>query len=170
MNIAHQLDGNVIQLIQNNISCIVAAALTHIGDKNRTGGFLCLTTHDGIVLMQMLVGKLSDPVKADKYRRLSLEKCERLARNPDHLSCWPTRNTSDEMYGGAVRGNTMLLGFSGFPELYDESCMLAFGEQMGELEPSRIIYIASTSKNETAKIMLSHIPFEWDAPTAAFRG
>jgi hypothetical protein len=104
---------------------VVADALSLMGDPNRKGGYFCLSrTNARRILLVTQIGEIDSDEKADKYRLFCQEKSIRLACWPDHVSSFQSRNESAEQYGGAILTSEYILSFSGFPELWDEACML----------------------------------------------
>ncbi len=120
--------------------------------QDRAGGYFCLTTDDGTLLLLCPFGNI--PLgKFAKYAALSQEKAQRLAAHPEHASSWQSRseNDADLRFGGAIRANGYIYSFSGLPELGDEAVMLVTALLTGASENERsqraIEDIAEMSRN-----------------------
>ena len=95
--------------------------------KDRHGAYLCVAESRGFPLLIAPIGIVPEE-KADKYLSFCQEKVRRLARHPEHVSSWQSRNPDADEWGGAVRIQTafgeLLVSMSGFPELGDEAFVL----------------------------------------------
>ncbi len=130
------------------IEVLVAAACAMSGDAEKKGGHLCVTDGQGNLLFEKVIGEIPDPEKAAKYGRLALEKCQRLANNPLHVSSWQSRNEGEEKYGGAIRVNdSLFFGFSGLPELLDEAVVLTSAVMSADMTLCNVQLVVRASNN-----------------------
>lgn len=119
----------------------------------RFGGYLCVADTDtGIPLLTAVIGTPTSE-KGTKYQRFAEEKCARLALNPTYVSSWQTRNTDLNQFGGAVRTSRRILGFSGFPELWDEALCIAVALEMGEMREATVLEILKASNGNIDRVM-----------------
>jgi hypothetical protein len=91
--------------------------------KDRDGGCLSYGTQEGKILFIEKIREVS-PEKVEKYHSLAPEKVGRLARHPKHMLSSESRDPEKNQWGGAVRGDVYLRGFSGLTEQLDEIAML----------------------------------------------
>lgn len=99
------------------------------------------------------VGHVPDD-KHDRYSELSLEKIERLARNPGHLLSGQSADPERDKWPGAVRddnsgkdGDDGLAGVSGLPALADEAMALNWLVRIGLLSRQGAVERAKISNN-----------------------
>jgi len=106
---------------------------------NRRGYLTLMDGITGEIILTVPFGEI--PVeKREKYLRLSQEKAQRLftqitinlpSGTTHHTSSFQSRNEEKEQYGGAIYCNfhsfSIILSFSGTPELADEAMMLVLG-------------------------------------------
>lgn len=135
----------------DDIVLAVVVTLKEVNRPDRAGGYVSLFDFfDPSPLLVLKVGtfEFSEPERAEDCFKYSQEKGIRLQDNPDHVSSWQSRDFDRKKYGGAVRGNGVILSFSGCPEKHDELAMVRAGLQLG-LFPNydRIREIATISEN-----------------------
>lgn len=90
-------------------------------NQKRFGGYLTiLDAQDGKLLLVLACGVV--PLeKAEKYRRLSLEKAQRVFENKEHNTSWDTQDEANAKYPGAIRGTEAIYSFSGQKPDVDEA-------------------------------------------------
>jgi hypothetical protein len=128
---------------------LIPEAVDLINDPKRKGGYLCVTMPTGTPLCVLIVGEVEPEEKAQKYFEFCQEKAKRLAANAGHVSSWQSRDESQNRYGGAIRTGKFILSFSGFPEDWDEACMVVAAQQCGfEINLPLIKKISGNTKIE----------------------
>jgi len=119
----------------------------------RFGGYLCIADMDtGIPLLTVVIGNPTSE-KGTKYKQLAEEKCARLAKHRGHVSSWQTRDVDSNQFGGAVRTSRRILGFSGFPEHWDEALCVAVAVEVGEMSDKLATEILWASQNDVRRVM-----------------
>lgn len=117
------------------------------------GGYLCVADMDtGIPLLTAVIGTPSSE-KGTKYQRFAEEKCSRLAKHSNHVSSWQTRDVDSLQFGGAIRTLRRILGFSGFPEPWDEALCIATALEVGEMNEELAKKILEASGNDVRRVM-----------------
>ncbi len=93
--------------------------------NRRPGGFFCIA--DGKTGLPLLVKVVGSPPedKGEKYFSFAQEKARRLAKHPEHMSSWESRDPESDQWSGAVRYGGLIFSFSGLPELADEALILS---------------------------------------------
>lgn len=123
----------------------------------RTGGFLCAgRARDRGPISRYLfheeIGLVSNE-KRPKYKRLSKEKVDRLARNGTHLLSWQSQRPELEEYQGSAKASDgyalWYVGFSGLRAEDDECLVLIFFVRMGMLDLAEAVRRARISDNAT---------------------
>lgn len=136
-------------------------------EEERWGGILHISdpaVYVSIVtpsLAEVLLGRVEDPAKLLKYKRLANEKSHRLMRFPNHDSSWESRDESKRMFAGAIRAQSFLLSFSGLPELADEAlvlCVATIAEVMHHQTAARIATMSGSIRFYEA--FLVHVGIE----------
>lgn len=155
----NQIPGSALRPIIDHIGHIIGAACKASGNPEKKGGYLCIADHNGNVQLLMLVGEIEDSAKAEKYRQLVQEKCQRLAANPEHVSVAQSADGTVGKPAGAIRGLSSLYGFSGLPPLLDEASMLATALAAGDIDPVTIQEVIKVTNNPFAKDMLPESVF-----------
>ncbi len=132
---------------------LLAVASQNIGivaekfGQGRSGGCVCVADKAGIVVAKAFVGSPSFS-KTAKYWEFAEEKVHRLAMiHRDHISSWQSRNEEANQYGGAIRMENGLLGFSGLPELVDEAFGLGLARVESLISKQRMEQIVHASQN-----------------------
>ena len=106
-------DGILTNLIQ----------LFYKNDPDRRGGYLTVLDRYGGTYTVIGIGQIPK-LQSERCFRLSLEKCNRLASHPNHLSSWQSRNPNEGKWGGAISTGQYILSFSGLSEPGDEALVL----------------------------------------------
>jgi len=158
----------------------LSEVLTALGDKagGRTGGmlrmFIAVNSDDGPKgwrrLYESRVGEQADEEDWQKYEFISMEKFLRLAKTYAQLgyvSSWQSRNVNAWEYGGAfiVRFHlhdanfgdgmcTLLVAFSGLPEIADEAFVLKVLQKIGWGSMDQYAGLLNYSNNEFASELL----------------
>ena len=114
-------------------------------DGRSGGGYFCLANEVGQPLLISKVGE-PDPQKLGKYLEFCQEKAARLASHAEHRLSRSSRNPALLQFGGAVRGTTHILSFSGLPELLDEILTVLTALETNELGFADAVMLA-TSEN-----------------------
>ncbi len=81
------------------------------------------------------------------FRRVN-EKLERLKASPELLASWQSRNTDEEMYGGAIRAGEYIFSFSGLSEHADEMICLLVAIELEALSCDEAYRIAKETGNQ----------------------
>ncbi len=116
--------------------------------NGKTSGFLCVRSTASKAMILKPYGEIPN-AKRHRYSTLSMEKSTRLEAYPSHKSSWQSRDVELNRWGGAVRTPTMLVSFSGLPELLDEALVLAIS--------ARALLITEFQAEDIARI--SNNPF-----------
>lgn len=141
--------GQILHLVDRICEKVIRRTLP-IDEEWRQGGWLVLawstkeeSYHHLLPFLHRGVGTtLAD--RAPKYQSYSLEKAQRLHRNPDHQTSWESRDEKLECYGGAIRANNeLIVSFSGFSEQWDEAISLFVAIQVGHLDMKQAMRIAN---------------------------
>ena len=120
--------------------------LAEAGKPDKCGGYFVLLDDKGHLQLVSCIG-LNPFEKVRKRVELAWEKCGRLLDNPEDLTSFDTRNPDAERFGGAVRGRTLVFGFSGLPELWDEAAMFVVAIITGELTKDEVLSKISEARN-----------------------
>jgi len=119
------------------------------------GGFLSIiSSEDGRLLLRRPIGTYNKE-NEDKYKDFSLEKAQRLFRNlsKDHYSSWQSRNPEKEAWGGAILAKSLIISFSGLPELHDEAFSLVMAVKLDVLNYFEAKNITVISGNEAFNLL-----------------
>lgn len=131
----------------------VVAVAEAFGD-GRTGGCLHARLTDGTPLLDELLVGQPDPAKLSKYIEFATqEKPDRLLEHPTHILSWQSRNPDANQWGGAIIlpmgvTHSIVIAFSGFPEMVDEAFCLALAVQMKWVSITAANEIAAISSNQ----------------------
>lgn len=131
-------------------------------DPDRTGGWFAFWRGDpsGEIVTPVvgLPAGLVSPERHLKYIHFANEKAVRLARRPDDVSSFQSRDESDpdrmkHKYGGAIRcglldGMRLIFAFSGFSELEDEAVCVILARRARQLADDALFAIIKASRNE----------------------
>lgn len=123
-------------VMQKNAEAVISMVRKLMKRPDKRGGYVCIATRTGEVLAIFLVGTVPNEMKAAIYRAYCQEKAQRLGRKSNHISSWESRDESIMCYGGAVRAGELIFSFSGFPEHWDEACMIALANISGYYIPT----------------------------------
>ena len=102
-------------------------SLRKFHDREWHGGYLCFAEEKtGVPFFTRFFGFM-EPERARLSWDFCLEKASRLARHPEHLSSFQSRDEGADKYGGAIRLARLglIASFSGLPEKVDEVSLLA---------------------------------------------
>lgn len=137
-----------------NIATFFAERIANFYEPGRPGcGYLSIfDPADGRLIFTAEIGK--NPLEKFAGRlRNSLEKGQRLAGLPTHLSSWQSRDEKKEKWGGAIRCR-YIVSFSGLPEHADEALCIAIAKFFGWMnDPSAeavIFQLSGNTKGEEA--------------------
>jgi hypothetical protein len=86
--------------------------------KDRKGGYYCVAELNGSTISVTRICVVRDE-KRERYESLAQEKVQRLGQNPRHVLSLQSRDEAKDRWGGAVRGQEYLHGFSGLTERLD---------------------------------------------------
>jgi hypothetical protein len=114
----------------------------------RDSGYLTIfddATGKGILLICMI--RICPSEKAGRYLVLSQEKASRLSKSPSDISSYQTRDATADKWGGAVRAGSIVISFSGLPELADEAVSVYVARRMGLMDKSQMQKVANISGN-----------------------
>lgn len=154
-------DDGVRQLarILSRITPVFESAMMQMKAPNRKGAALTIMNIDKEMIFSFttFVGRPAAD-KKEKYWNLSIEKSERLLTFPKHLSSFQSKDESKDRYGGAIRTELLLIGVSGFPELWDEAVSLVLAAIGGATTFEQAEYIASISRNPYFKPLFEASP------------
>ena len=114
--------------------------LNELGDSRR--GYLTLMNGiTGEIVFTAPFGEIPEE-KNEKYFELSQEKANRLFTYVNmhlpngHTTSFESRNEEEQKYGGAIylngRQSSVILSFSGMPELIDEAMMLVLADMLAK--------------------------------------
>lgn len=118
--------------------------------ENKSGYFTIRRKKDGRILLIAQIGECPDIIKAEKYRKFSIEKGQRLHnwnKHQGHLSSWQSRNEEKKRYAGAIVAYDFILSFSGLPELGDEAVMMLLAFFLNWANYNDIVTITKISNN-----------------------
>jgi len=145
MNILGASADGVISAVETSMKRLRPILLKD-GIKNDTGFFALRCTMLGELILLARIG-IMPPNKYEKYLAFSLEKGLRLfAHLPQHKSSWQSRDNV-KFWGGAIVSKSLILSFSGLPELADEALMLDASVGLGWLSPGEANEIVNISAN-----------------------
>jgi len=126
-----------MKTVQGKITEYLYALKDHdLNPDHRIGGYLTIFKGEGSnPILSVFLGEEDDENRISLTRELSMEKCLRLMKNPQHSTSHESRDEKKNQYGGGVRFDFPTLeeerlvkyyiGFSGCPELQDEAMVLA---------------------------------------------
>ncbi len=123
--------------------------------KARTGGYFCLAIANDLTGPHTYPVGTPNPEKAMKQAEFCREKVERLIAHPEHSLSWQSRDVENgnEKYGGAVRGDKLIVSLSGLPEQADEIFAYAFLLSMGDLNRQQVTKLLRLFPNPFAEIL-----------------
>lgn len=104
----------------------------------------CLSNIGFLLICQIGVNPID---KREKRLALCQEKARRLALNHKHNSSFQSRNPEEARFAGAIRAGTLILSFSGLPELDDEALMAYVAYRARLLTKNEALEIGVISKN-----------------------
>jgi hypothetical protein len=109
-------------------------------NEGRTvGGYVCAADLSGVPRLIVAVGE-HNAEKWQSQLTFCQEKARRLAAHSSHILSYESRNPDQNEWGGAVRGETLIISFSGLPERLDEVLSLAILCKLKEVtEPEAFI-------------------------------
>ncbi|MEK7648959.1 MAG: hypothetical protein AAB400_03510 [Patescibacteria group bacterium] len=143
----------------DSIILAVTVTIQELNQPSRAGGFVSLFDFfDPAPHLILKVGSFeqSEPGRGEACFNYSQEKGRRLQQYPDHVSSFQSRNPDEKKWGGAVRGNRVILSFSGLPEILDELAMVRAGLELGLFpDYDRIRKIADASDNAMIRDILA---------------
>lgn len=138
----------------------VEAHIDHAGnlpgvslDENKGGILRLFHEPSNAMVLTVSLGSI-ELDKKYKYRSLSLEKCQRLMAHSDHVSSWQSRDPRGGLWGGAIRAQQWVIGFSGLPELLDEAVVTAAAYQLNQLTLAEAGIIADNSSNPHTDLLI----------------
>ena len=106
------------------VNLLLSLALKICKDKDKGGYFTVMDKTRGVILGSARIG--NPPIKKSiDYFNLSIEKATRLFLHKGHSTSRQSRDKKKEQYGGAVRGKSLILSFSGLPEIWDETLVIS---------------------------------------------
>lgn len=112
------LVSNISQiLVRVSIDGNFQAKITQL--KRKFGGYICITDLEGEVFLHLQFGEC-EQVDAELHRISSLEEARRLAGHPDDFLASQSSRPHHGMDGGAVKGNSLIVAFSGCSREIDE--------------------------------------------------
>lgn len=123
-------------------------------EPKRTGGYLVIrigkkeSPGEDFELAGKLIGEVS-PEKNSQYEFHATEKAARLARYPDHVSSWQSRDEKNDKWGGAIRArhSDIIFSFSGLPWEADEALVLMLAVRVNVATTLQAAEIAQISGN-----------------------
>lgn len=150
--------------ISHCIEELELAVTSTIIEVNRTdskGGYAAL--YDFVTPAPLFIVKLgsfrdAEPERQELCFAYCQEKGMRLQQNRSHVSSFQSRNDDAKCYGGAVRGNDVILSFSGLPEVHDELAMVRAGIALGFFpDYYHVREIAAASENKLVFDLFRHL-------------
>jgi hypothetical protein len=118
--------------------------------RRRFGGYVSVTNLSGSLLLCCAIGDFSVEKRAD-YIAFSQEKAVRLAANASHSLSSQSREPDLMKFGGAVKGENIIVSFSGCPEEVDELISVLVLRELDELTREKAKELLALSGNSYAE-------------------
>ena len=113
---------------------------------------LSANTGDGILLISKI--GICPPEKVERYLNFSQEKAKRLFADTASSSSFQSRDPDNDKYAGAIRVRSVILSFSGLPELADEALMVFVALSAGWISEVEALRFSTISDNDYIKAIV----------------